>query len=340
MSIVGCVSAPPDASTITSLLRTTLGIDEHALAVNSKFQQWKYWEPHPLNLGSRSHTLKNEESIVAHACAWPIQLSLPMGSLKAFHLVDWAAAPGNPGAGVQVLRQCCSEMAAAFCIGGSEMTKKILPAFGFRLYNHMTFMRRPLRPVRTALRESPLDWKMPARVVRNVQWYYSPSLALPQEWRVTPVDPEQIPEALMSASSEDIAVSQRSPQLLSHIMSCPALQRSACALVSRGSGAPAAYFLLVQVGDQVRLADYGPASLDEETSRIVGLGAQVLARSLFPDAMSIIAATSETSSRSGFLQSGFRLLRDEPIKVLKLNKALGSISQFRLTLIDGDALCL
>jgi len=110
--------------------------------------------------------------------------------------------------------------------------------------------------------------------------------------------------------------------------------------VSKGNSSAVAYFLLVQVGDQVRLADYGPAGLDEETSRIVGLGAQALALSMFPDATSVMAATSEPHSRSGFLRSGFRLVREEPIKVLKLNNSLSPISQFRLTLIDGDALCL
>ncbi len=340
MSIVGSVSSPADRSTITSLLRATLGIDENAIAVAPDFQQWKYWEPHPLNSGSRSHTLRKEGTIVAHSCAWPIQLCSPAGSLKAFHLVDWAAVPNIPGAGMQVLRQSCSEMAAAFCVGGSALTKKILPAFGFKLYNHLTFLRRPLRPMQPALRESPADCKMPARVLRNLYWYLYPSHTLPEGWRVSPADPDQIPESLWPASSDGVAVSQRSPQLLSHVMTCPAIRRSACALVSKGASSAVAYFLLVQVGDQVRLADYGPAGLDEETSRILGLGAQALALSLFPDATSVIAATSEPSSRSGFLRSGFRLGRDEPIKVLKLNKSLAPISQFRLTLIDGDALCL
>ncbi|MEI9811632.1 MAG: hypothetical protein WDO18_02675 [Acidobacteriota bacterium] len=309
-------------------------------ALHAGFQQWKYWGPHPLLSGSRSHILKQEADIVAHGGVWPIQLCAPSASFKAFHLIDWAAKPDVPGAGMQVLRQCSAEMAAVFSIGGSAMTRKILPAFGFKPYNEMTFLSTPLRALQPAWRESPKDWKMPARLLRNLYWYLHPSRTLPEGWRVSQVDPGDIPESLWPTSSAGVAVSQRSSQLLSHVMTCPTIRRSACALLGRVDNPASAYFLLVQVGDQVRLADYGPSDLDEETSRILGLAAQSLARSSFPDATAVVAATSESSTRSGFLRSGFRLDREEKIKVLKLDKALRSIDRFRLTLIDSDSLCL
>ena len=340
MLLAGCVSSPADRDSITSLMREALGISANESAIDPNFQHWKYWEPHPLIDGSRSHTLKDDRAIVAHGCVWPIQLCTPSGTFKAFHLIDWAAKRDTPGAGMQVLRQCCREMAAVFSIGGSAMTRKILPAFGFKPYNHMTFLRRPLRPFQPALRESPADWKMPARVVRNLSWYYYPSRTLPEGWRLSPVEPGQIPEALWPTTSAGEAVSQRSSRLLSHVVTCPVIRRSTCGLLSKGANPTTAYVLLVQVGDQVRLADYGPAGLDEETSRILGLGAQALALSVFPDATAVIAATSEPPTRSGFLKSGFRLSRDESIKVLKLDKSLSSIERFRLTLLDWDALCL
>ena len=220
------------------------------------------------------------------------------------------------------------------------MARKILPAFGFKPYNHMTFLRRPLRPLQPALRVSPADWKMPVRVLRNLYWYLYPSRTLPEGWRVAPANPGQIPESLWPTSTAGVAVSQRSSELLSHIMTCPAIRQSACVLLSRGVNSAAAYLLLVQVRDQVRLADYGPAGLDEETSRILGLSAQVMALSLFPDATDVTAATSEPFTRAGFLRSGFRLGHEETIKVLKLDKSLSSIDRFRLTLLDWDSLCL
>jgi hypothetical protein len=333
-------SSPADRDSITALLSAALGIGENAPALDPNFQQWKYWGPHPLIDVSRSHILKEQGSVVAHGCVWPIQLCAPSGSFKAFHLIDWAARRDIPGAGMQVLRQCCCGMAAMFSIGGSAMTRKILPAFGFKPYNHMTFLHRPLRPLQRALRESPADWKMPARVLHNLYMHLYPSRTLPEGWHVSPAELGQIPESLWPTASAGVAVSQRSSQLLTHVMTCPAIRRSACGLLSRGTNPAAAYLLLVQVRNQVRLADYGPSDLDEETSRILGLGAQALALSLFPDATAVIAATSELPTRYGFLRSGFRLIGEEPIKVLKLDKSLSSIASFRLTLLDWDALCL
>lgn len=340
MSFVGYTSSPGDRNNITSLLSAALGIGENAPEVDQRFQQWKYWGPHPLIGVSRSHILKEQGAIVAHGGVWPIELCTPSGYFKAFHLIDWAAKRDSPGAGMQVLRQCCCGMAAMFSIGGTAMTKKILPAFGFKSYNHMSFLQRPLRPLQPALRESPADWKAPARVLRNLYRYLYPSRTLPQGWHVSRTELGQIPESLWPSASAGMAASQRSSQLISHVMSCPAIRRSACGLLSRGANPAAAYFLLVQVRDQVRLADYGPTDLDEETSRILGLGAQALALSLFPDAIAMIAATSELPTLSGFFRSGFSLNYEEPIRVLKLDPSLGSIDRFRLTLLDSDALYL
>jgi hypothetical protein len=290
--------------------------------------------------GSRSHVLMHGGSVVAHGGIWPVQLLVSGRSLSAFHLVDWAAARDAPGAGMTVLRQCCSQMAAVFSIGGSAMTRKVLPAFGFKPYNPMAILRRPLRPFQPVLRQSSRDWKMPARLLRNACWYISPLSGLAADWSISPIDPGRIPKQLWPAPSAGLAVSFRSAALLAHIASCPGIQGSALALVAHKFGSVAGYILLVKVRNEVRLADYGPAGLDEETSRVLGAGAQSLARLRFPDAHCIMTATSEPSCRSGFLRSGFRLSSEEPVKVLKLDRSLDSIDRFRLTLLDWDALCL
>jgi hypothetical protein len=101
---------------------------------------------------------------------------------------------------------------------------------------------------------------------------------------------------------------------------------------------PIAYVFLIQVGEQVRLADYGPAGLDENSSMVLGIGVRDFAKSSFPTATSIMIATSETAVSAGISRAGFRLRREEPIRVLKTEKALENIHSFRLTLLDWDAL--
>jgi hypothetical protein len=336
----GGKSSPADREAITSLLGAALHVPEDTHALEPRFQQWKYWDAHPLLEGARSHTCKRANGdIVAHGCVWPIQLSTQAGTFQAFHLIDWAAQADAPGAGMQVLRQCSRQMAAAFSIGGSAMTKKILPAFGFKTANRMNFLRTPLRPLLPALRESSVDWKTPARLLHNLYQYLYSSRTLPKGWRMASVQPGQIPGHLWPAASTGTAVGIRSSPLLSHLMSCPTIHNSACGLLTAGEDIRA-YVFLVQVGDQVRMVDYGPAELSEETSHILGCGAQALAASLFPTATNLTVATSEEPSRAGFLRAGFHLRREEPIKVLRLDKSLNSIEHFRLTLLDWDACCL
>jgi hypothetical protein len=100
-----------------------------------------------------------------------------------------------------------------------------------------------------------------------------------------------------------------------------------------------AYLFLIQVGKQLRLADYGPARLDEQTSMMVGQAAQQLAKSLFPSATEFMAATSEAGALAGLTRAGLHLRSEEPIKVLKTAAGLEQIDRFRLILLDWDLLC-
>lgn len=337
--LAGRTSSLSDREPLTRLLKEALNLTDDAVSISASFQKWKYWDAHPHVEGSRSHILESDGNIAAHGCIWPVPLRTPFGPLPAFHLIDWAARTDVPGVGMQVLRRCCGDMAAAFSIGGTAITRKILPAFGYRPQNTMTFFQRPLRLFQPALRESALDWKMPARVGRNLAWSLFPHVPLAPGWGLSPLDVKEIPESLWPEASADQAVSLRSSQLLEHVQRCPLVRQSACFSLRKGTQ-PVAYLFLVQVGDQVRLADYGPANLDEETASILGVAAQKAARSSFPSATTAVAATSEPSVRAGFLRSGFRISREEEIRALKLNKILNPIKQFRLTLLDWDALCL
>ena len=334
-----CLSSPADREDINAVLRSELDSTEGAAFLNRELQQWKYWAPHPLTPLSRSHILKKNGTVVGHACAWPVRLLAPSGELNTFHLVDWAARRDRPGTGIQVLRYCCDGMAAAFSIGGSAMTRKILPLAGFKTYNRVAFLFRPLRPVQSAVREAPLNWQTPARALRNVWWALEPKKRLPHGWEITIGDSGNIPQHLLPVQIPGQAVSVRSPEILAHIMACPALRGSACCVLKRG-GECLAYLLLVRVGRQVRLADYGPPGLDEETSMVLGTSAQMLARSAFPGAATLVAATTEEPVRTGWIRSGLHAGREETISALKLNPALDHIDRFWMTLLDWDAVCL
>jgi len=343
MPLVGVRSSPELGDSIARFLMRTFGTDAqseafHELDAQSKaFQRWKYWDTHPLCADSRSHVLLDGETIVAHGCCWPVLLEGAFGELPSMHLIDWAADRKVPGAGMQVLRLCQKDVAGAIAIGGSEMTRKIIPAFGYKPYNSISFLYRPLRPISPAL--SLKDWKMPARILRNLGQYSFPRASMPAGWRVSRVEPSEISESLFPRPLTDEAVSMRSPELLTHIMKCPVVQDASCYVLHHRNAARA-YFCLIYLRGQARLVDFGPVNLDRQTATALGLAAQCVARSDFKKVLDIHVATTEQSVREGLVRSGFRVKAEEPIKVVKLNGALKNTNRFRLTLIDWDAAVL
>ncbi len=103
---------------------------------------------------------------------------------------------------------------------------------------------------------------------------------------------------------------------------------------------PIAYLFLVLAGRQVRLADYGPAGLDSQTAKLIGIAAQFAAKQHYPDALRIAAVTSEPVVLSGLLDAGLRSSYEEEIRGLIVDPALVPVKQYRLTYLDLDALCL
>lgn len=324
---------------ITQLMVASLGMKPDAPELSPNLQAWKYWTRHPLTSLDLSYIFLRGETVVAHGCCWPIVVQGAFGELPAMQLIDWVAKPDAPGAGMRVLQLCQKDLAAVFSVGGTELTQKILPAIGFKLYNAISFLKRPLRPFHPAFTDSPHDWKMPARVLRNFFRYFKPA-KLPADWTASLVAPSDVPEHMFPRSTGlDDAVSLRNPSLLAHIASCPILQGAGCYILSH-QGEPKAYFFLALAGGRARLLDYGPAGLDEQTASALALAAQDAARRQFPGALEFLAATTEPRVRTGWTMAGLLHSGDEAIKVLKLHPALTPVSNFRLTLMDWDGIYL
>lgn len=347
------ISSPRDRDGITELMRRAFGPGLSPAFLNPDFQRWKYWDEHPFAAGGRSYVLDGKQRVVGHACRWPMRLLTTEGSFDAFHLIDWAADSSHAGAGLQVLRDSCEGSAAMFSMGGSPTTRRMLPALGqhlrrranpaqamsYQVAGKVYFLNRPLKAIAPALQESPLGWRTPLRVAKNAVLSVLPTPRLPEGYSFVPVSLADIPEELWPRPSSNMAVSARTPELLRHFEACPALLHPMYFVVRRNSS-PIAYFFLVQMGDQVRLADYGPAGLDEPAAQVVGAAAQLAAKQNYPGASRIVTVASEPAVRSGLLQAGFRQSYEEEIRGLIGDPALIPVKQYRLTYLDLDALCL
>ncbi len=340
MALISRPSQREDREQITSLMRESLGLPSDAAAIELSFQDWKYWLPHPLSAASRGCVIRNGDRLAAHGSKWPIRLHTGSEWLECHHLIDWVATRSVPGAGVALLKACNKGSAAVFAIGGSAMTRQIMPAIGFQPKNQIYFLGRPLQLLSPAMEESARDWKFPARVARNAYRHCFPvSWGTPQGTEYRACDWNDIPERMYPQGSPTRAVSARSSELFQYLAVCPRFERMLPYLLSQ-AGREVAYCVMAQVGSQVRMIDYGPDGLTAADASLLGRCAQRAARFDFPGASTILAATTEPAVGEGFLRSGMRLHFDECIKVLALAEPVKDIREFRLTMMDWDIACL
>lgn len=351
MAAQGRTSSPQDQEEISSLVQRAIKIPKTATAVDSAFQRWKYWDSHPLMPPSRSYLLEDRAKMVAHGCRWPIQVRTMERDYVGFQLIDWAADPQYPGAGLQVLRDTCAGSGILFFIGGTNMTKRVLPVFGEHLnrsrnksltYNvtgTSDFVSRPLQIIGPSFREMPFGWKTGPRFARNIYRYALPLNRLPKGYHFTQVVAKDIPEALFPKPSPGFAVSVRTTELFQHIASCPVIKRPMFFLLER-QGRPVAYFFLVLTGTQVRTADYGPRGMSEADAKVCGTAIQLAAREHYPEAWRVSILTTEPVPKAGFMRSGFRPGTREENRIILSDQSLQFVQGYGLTFMDLDTLCL
>src|SRR5438045_1891812 len=107
---------------------------------------WKYWTPRRDWVGSRSFVARRGDVIAAHTAVWPVRIRADGRVIAAVHLIDWAADPSCPGAGIWLLRQMRARSPAMLATGGSSTTRRILPTVGFERHAELHWYARPVRP--------------------------------------------------------------------------------------------------------------------------------------------------------------------------------------------------
>jgi hypothetical protein len=169
-------TAPDDAPNLTAFLARAFSMDTTAPFLEPALMRWKYWEPRDDFGDPRSWVLERGGRIVGHVALWPATLDTPGGPLTGIQMIDWASDPAAPGAGASLVQRLLRKYDVIYSIGGSEMTRRALPALGFTHVADAWIAARPLRPF-TRRPGEPLGWKSVGRMVRNVWWSLMPPSA-------------------------------------------------------------------------------------------------------------------------------------------------------------------
>lgn len=297
--------------------------------------QWKYFSKHPEWEGPRSLAIKQKGQIVAHGGVWPVRLQMAGAEVKAIHLIDWAASRAAVGAGVHLLRKVAGLADVLLTIGGSEDTKSVLPKLGYKRRGELRLYARVVRPWLQFRTTPQKNWKTPVKFLRNSAHALTGFPTVPKGWQATKVSnfTGAIEDCAAPPRMTDFISSKRTAAGLSHLLRCPAAVFSGFQVWD--SQRLRGYFVLAQIGRQVRIVDIQVNGGDQESwHAICALAARGAAAD--PDICEIVAASSIVPTGEAWLQAGFVQRRTEPIFCYDPRKLMSSAAGLNLSLADGD----
>jgi hypothetical protein len=306
-------TTPDESAALSDFLTRKLRLHAGASLVAEKHMTWKYWSHRADWAGSRSFTARHAEAIVAHAAAWPVRVRIPGQVVSAAHLIDWAADPEYPGAGIWLLRQIGARVRLMIATGGSETTRRILPVIGFRPHGALDWFARPVRPLGQALTSAERSWRRPARLLRNTLWRLSPPLSLPRGWSASPLAPEEVPESLWPQPSPATAVIARDTGFYRYLVDSPCARHVLFGL-ERGREL-VGYFCLAFAPHVARIADlWLPSTEVDDWCNGFRTAAFLAARD--KDVYEVSAWASTHLAKEGLAGAGFRLRERSAVSLL------------------------
>ena len=308
--------------------------DANLNSFRPEVMHWKYFADHPEWTSPRSLAVKEEGHIVAHGGVWPVRLVTPKTEVKAIHLIDWAATRSAIGAGVHLLKKVAGFADILIAIGGSQDTRNLLPKLGYKRYGELRRFSRVIRPWLQFRATPKKNWKTPVKFLEHSARALTGVPSAPKGWYASKVtsftgstDGCAVRQATSSTSSRRTAAG------LNYLLSCPAARFSGF-LVSQGQQLRG-YFLLTQVGRQVRIVDIQMDREDRESWRAIrSLALRSAAED--PETCEIVAASSIAVSAEAWLHMGFVHRRTDQILCYDPQNLLTSGPPLDLHLTDND----
>ena len=232
-------STPADAPAIVDLF-TQAGLQPNA---DPQALHWKYWQKRADWPGPRSYVLTSGTDLIAHGAFVPGTLAWGTRRETIGHVIDWAARPGEFGAGTTIMKHIGQQVHSLLAIGGSADTLRILPHIGFRALGTVTGYVRPLFPLRSLHRTEKPSWRLLPRFVRSAAWKLSAPTAAGHGWQahrlVRAEDLHKLASVLPVPSGASTLL--RGIDLFRYMLACPILPMQLFA-VENGGGVLEATF--------------------------------------------------------------------------------------------------
>lgn len=317
-----------DEERLTEFLTRVFATDRKANFVNPAMLRWKYWDQRQDCPEPRSFVMERDGKIVAHVGLWPVKVQTGTKVERGIHAMDWAADPEARGAGVTLFVSLTKSYDFVYGMGGSEMTRSILPKLGFRAVAEATTWARPIRPWRQLFHHQNRDLRLPLRFVRNLYWSKMPPILIPSGYAAVEINSSGA-EELLSISSE------RDEAFFRYLRQCP-VARSFNFHITK-EGRKVGFFFLFVVGEQARIGGVWLESSSVEMWSIAFQLAQDVALK-HTKASELIARCAMKMSAEGAGNSGMRLRDSIPVVFSRKDGVADSIPPLQFHLADSDSL--
>jgi hypothetical protein len=325
---------PNDVGALRQFLCRAFGSAEDAPFLDPAVMAWKYWERRDDWAEPRAYVLERDGAIVAHAGVMP--MTFGAGEVRGVQMIDWASAPEAPGAGVALVQKLVARFDFIYSIGGSDLTQRALPAFGFVEHARHWNGARPLRPLRQILTHQHRNWKLAPRLVRNWAWSLPTSAngGLRLDWTWEQIEPREICEEIQSSGCA--VFGPRQSAFFDYLLRCPTARiRLYCI---RDQGGLNGHFAISTLRSQARIAgvwlrDPSPAAW--QTAFCI---AQRVAR--LEGANEVVAGGTDGESEQAASRSGLRIIRHIPVYLLNKKRKLDLRQDFQFQLCDYDGFFL
>ncbi len=321
-----------DLAAVTALLLSAFDSPVNSTFADSRVLRWKYFDPGPQWEGSRSYLMRNGDQIHAHCAVWPLNLNFRDKQITCNCFIDWANGSELPGAGFMLKKKLMKLSETSLVVGGSAETREIIPKLGFLHVGEVASFARVIRPWKQ-FRSRPSEplLKGAARLARNASWSLHTN-DRPKDWSAVPL--QSFPHTLELDAEPPFPVPWRDANYLNYWLRCPAARILAYELFK--ADARMGYFLLSQVGGQMRIADIRiNSSVAEDWRAAYSVASQTAAK--HPETCEILAAASTPLAAESLKAIGFRYCGGAPLFLYDPGKRLKGSPPMFWNMVEGDA---
>lgn len=322
-----------DLNALREFLARAFGVGPNAPSLDPALMSWKYWDRRDDWTGPRGYVLERDGAITAHAGIWPMIFGAGTDAVQGIQMIDWASARESPGAGLALVQKLAAMFDFIYSIGGSEMTCKALPAFGFSEFTREWRGMRPLRPLQQILTHQTRTWKLAPRLVRNWLWSIPKGSSPYRNWNAIEIAPQEILREIDLAGVADARFSPRPPAFFEYLLRCPVARFSLYGIVENGE--LRGHFAISVLRGQARVAGVWLREPVHETWAAAYYLAQQTALRL-KGAYEIVAIGSEGPSRGGVAEAGFRTMQGPFVYLLDKRRKLPLSPEFQFQICDDD----